>query len=85
VASPEVGGGQRGDEQLLRLPVIRSSGSNLPPADGGQLSALGLHHLVLRDVLDRLGERCSGAFDCDFALVVDGSPNVDCLPWNYLI
>ena len=54
VAAPQVGRGKGRDEQLLGLPVVRAADLDLAPADGGQLPALRLHHLVLGDVLNCL-------------------------------
>lgn len=54
VAAPKVGRGKWRHEQLLRLPVVRAPDLDLAPADRGQLPALGLHHLVLGDVLNCL-------------------------------
>ena len=69
---PQIGWGERGNEELLRLPVVSVAGPDFAwwqkwesvkmtkfeekftSGDGCQLPGLGLHHLVLRDVLDRL-------------------------------
>ena len=42
---------------MLGLPVVSAASSDLAPADSRQLPALGLHHLVLGDVLDGLQEK----------------------------
>jgi len=80
VTAPQISRWQGRDEQLLRLPVVGAAGPDLAATDGGELPALGLHHLVLGDVLDRLGETGPGPFDGHLALVVDCGPDVDRLP-----
>ena len=57
MAASEVGGGEGRHEQLLRLPVVSGARLDLAAADGGQLPALRLHHLVLGDVLDGLARQ----------------------------
>ena len=54
MASSEIRRRKWWNEKLFRLPVIGAAGSDLAPADGRQLPALSLHHLILSDVLDRL-------------------------------
>ena len=54
VTASQVGGRKRRHEQLLWLPVVSAPRSDLASADGRQLPALRLHHLVLGDVLDCL-------------------------------
>jgi len=77
VAAPEVGGREGRHEELLRLPVVRGARLDLATGHRRQLARFRLHHLVLRDVLDRLSERGPGPLDGDCALVVDGGPDVD--------
>ena len=54
MAAPEVGGGEGRHEQLLGLPVVGLARPDLAARHRRQLPRLRLHHLVLRDVLDRL-------------------------------
>ena len=54
MAATQVGRRKRRHEQLLRLPVVRAARPDLAATDRRQLPGLSLHHLVLRDVLDRL-------------------------------
>ena len=60
VAATQVGRRKRRHEQLLRLPVVRAARPDLAATDRRQLPGLSLHHLVLRDVLDRLKNICTG-------------------------
>ena len=64
MASSEIRRRKWWNEKLFRLPVIGAAGSDLAPADGRQLPALCLHHLVLGDVLDRLKQK-KIIFRCD--------------------
>ena len=56
VAAPEVGGWEGRHEELLRLPVVRGARLDLATGHRRQLARFRLHHLVLRDVLDRLNK-----------------------------
>ena len=56
MASPEVGGRKRRDEQLLVLPVVRLRGLDLAPTHGRQLTRLRLDDLTPGDVLNGLEE-----------------------------
>ena len=80
---------------MLRLPVVSGACFDLAAADGCELPALCLHHLVLGDVLNGLqnitvipsgpklsskpylSKAASGSLDGDFALIVNGGPDVD--------
>ena len=59
VAAPEVGGREGRHEELLRLPVVRGARLDLATGHRRQLARFRLHHLVLRDVLDRLNKDIS--------------------------
>ena len=54
VAPSQVGWGKRRYKQLLRLPIIRLSSSDLSPGYGRKFPRFRLHHFVLGDVLNGL-------------------------------
>ena len=61
MASPEVCGRQRRDEELLVLPVVGVARPDLAAGDAAQLAGLSLDDLVAGHVLDGLEIRREGA------------------------